>query len=89
MHIELNCKLVVDNIVDSSNNQYEFGNIMANCRVLLQHFPNFKISLVRRQVNFVTHSLARVSKLKPRHQIFDLIPSCISTMLMELLMFTN
>jgi len=50
---------------------------------LLQHFSNFKISLVRIQVNFVTHSLERVSKLKPRHQIFDLIPSCISTMLMN------
>jgi len=83
VHIELDCKLVVDGIVDSSNNQSEFGNIMANCRALLQHFPNFKISFVRRQANYVAHSLARESQLHTRHQVFDLIPPCITTILMN------
>jgi len=82
VHIELDCK-VVDGIVDSSNNQSEFGNIMANCRALLQHFSNFKISFVRRQTNYVAHSLARESQLHARHQVFDLIPSYITTILMN------
>jgi len=79
VHIELDCKLVVDSIVDRSINHSEFGYIMATCRAMLQHFPNFKISFVRRQANFVTHILARASKLHACHQIFDLIPSCITT----------
>jgi len=32
---------MVDSIVDSSINQFEFGNIMVICRALLQYFPNF------------------------------------------------
>jgi len=62
---------VVDSIVDRSNNQSEFANIMANCRVLLQYYPNFKINFAWRQANSVAHSLARVSKLYARHQVFD------------------
>jgi hypothetical protein len=34
VYIELDCKLVVDNIVDSSKNESEFGNIMAICRTM-------------------------------------------------------
>jgi ribonuclease HI len=33
VHIELDCKLVVDSIID---NHSEFGNIMATCKVMLQ-----------------------------------------------------
>lgn len=76
--IELDCKLVIDIIVDRWNNHSECGNIMAICRVMLQHFLNFKLSFIRRQANFIAHSLIRASKLH-RHQIFDLIPSYIPT----------
>jgi len=44
----LDCKPVVDTIVESSINHSEFGNIMATCRALIYQFPNFKISFVRR-----------------------------------------
>jgi len=67
VQIELDCKLVVDSIVDRTNNQSEFGNIIFACRSLLQQFPNFKINFVRRQTNYVAHSLARKSKLYARH----------------------
>jgi ribonuclease HI len=83
VHIELDCKLVVDSICDKNNNQAEFGNIIADCRSLLQQFTNFKISFVRRQANVVAHSLARVSILHARHHVFDLIPSCITNLVMN------
>jgi len=83
VHIELDFKLVVDSICDKNNNQAEFGNIIADCRSLLQQFANFKISFVRRQVNVVAHSLARVSILHARHHVFDLIPSCITNLAMN------
>jgi hypothetical protein len=59
----------------------EFGSIISECQWLLQHYPNFKISFVRRQANFVAHTLARASRLNARHQEFDLIPSCIETIM--------
>jgi ribonuclease HI len=77
VHFELDCKLVVDSIVDRTNNQAEFGTIISICKSLLSQSPNFKISFVRRQANSVAHSLAKVSRMYARHQVFDLIPSCI------------
>jgi len=83
VRIELDRKLVVDSIFDRTNNQSEFGNIIHMCRSLLQQFSNFKISFVRRQVNYVAHGLARESKLYARHHIFDSIPSCINSILLN------
>jgi ribonuclease HI len=33
VQIELDCKLVVEGIMDKSNNQSDFGNIMFTCRL--------------------------------------------------------
>jgi hypothetical protein len=85
VHIELDCKLVTDSIMDRTNNRAEFGNIMSTCRSLLTHFPNIKISFVRRQANFVAHTLARASKLYASRQVFDLISSCITTIMNEII----
>jgi hypothetical protein len=81
--IELDCKLVVDDIVDGTKNQSEFGNIMSTCSSLLTHLPNLKISFARRQANFVALTLARESKLYASRHVFDWIPSCITTIIMN------
>lgn len=86
MSIELDCKLVVDGILDKYTNQSEFGKIMSDCRMLLSNYSNFKISFVRRRVNFVAHSLTRASKLYASYHVFDYISfllSCIFTTLMN------
>jgi ribonuclease HI len=77
VHFELDRKLVVDIIVDRTNNQVEFGNIISICKSLPSQSPN--ISFVRRRANSVAHSLTKVSRMHARHQIFDLIPSCIDS----------
>jgi len=41
VQIELNCKLVVEGIIDKSNSQSDFGKIMSTFRSLLHQFPNF------------------------------------------------
>jgi len=69
--IELDCKLVSEGILDRSTNQSEFGQIVSDCRMLFSNYLNFKISLVRRQANYVAHHLARASKLYASHRIFD------------------
>jgi hypothetical protein len=81
--IELDCLLVVNAITDNSSNQTEFGYIMKTCRELLQNYQNFEIVYVKRQANFVAHSLARASKFYARSQLFDSIPSCIATTLLN------
>ena len=84
--IEIDCKLVVYDILDKYTNQFEFDKIMFDCRILLSNYPNFKISFVKRQTNFVDHSLARTSKLYGSYHVFDYIsylPSCIFTTLMN------
>jgi len=83
VQIELDCKLVVEDIMDKSNNQSDFDNILSSCRSLLQQFPNFKIRFIRRQANFVAHTLARESRLYASHHVFDLIPSCISSIMLN------
>ena len=46
MHFELDCKLIVDSIVDMTNNLSEFDNIISVYKSLLPQFSNFKISFV-------------------------------------------
>ena len=81
--IELDCKLVVDDIFDSTNNHTEVGNTLHECRMLLDSLPNFKISFIWRKTNFVAHELARVSKLYASYHIFDMISTCIFPTLMN------
>jgi hypothetical protein len=64
--IEQDCLLVVSAITDNSSNQTEFGYIMKTCRELLQNCQNFEIVYVKRQANFVAHSLTRASKFYAR-----------------------
>lgn len=52
-------------------NQFKFGKIMSDCRLFLSNYLNF----VRRQSNFVAHSLAMRSKLYVSSYEFDYILS--------------
>jgi len=84
--IELDYKLVVDGILDKSTNKSEFGKIMSDCKMLFSNYPNFKISFIKQQANFIAHFLARASKLYASYHIFDYIsslPSYIFTILMN------
>jgi hypothetical protein len=67
MSIELDCKLVVEGVIDSSSNRTELGTILKLCRSLLSFYPNFEISFISRQANCVAYHLARASKLNASH----------------------
>jgi hypothetical protein len=56
---------------------------METCRELLQNYQNFEIGYVKRQANFIAHSLARASKFYARSQLFDSNSSCIATTLLN------
>jgi ribonuclease HI len=72
--IELDCMLVVNAINEKSRDSAQFGAIVKQCRLLLDNHPNFKISFIRRQANFVAHILTRASKSYASRQTFGLIP---------------
>jgi hypothetical protein len=73
MLIELDCKLVVEDVIDTSSNQTKLDTIIKLCRSFLSFNLNFEISFIRRQVNCVAHHLTRASKLYVSHQIFEFI----------------
>jgi ribonuclease HI len=81
--IELDCMLVVNAITDMSINNSEFGCIINSCKQLLRNYPNFEISFLKRQANFVAHLLVRSSKSYTCSQTLDYSPSCITTTLMN------
>jgi ribonuclease HI len=81
--IELDCKLVVDDINNKLNFCTEFGMLLYACKTSLFALSNFMISFIRRQANNVAHLLARVALLFASREEFDYIPSCIEVTLMN------
>jgi len=47
----MDCKSAVDNIIKPSIDDYEFGNIIQDCRKLFLHNPTFVIGFVKKQTN--------------------------------------
>lgn len=58
VQIELDCKTVVDGLRNRKGNFTELGVVLNKCRTLLQNFPSYQVSFVRRQANIVAHTLA-------------------------------
>jgi hypothetical protein len=67
MSIELDCKLVVEGVIDSSSNRTGLDTLLKSCRSLLSFYSNLEIRFIRRQANCVAHHLARASKLNASH----------------------
>jgi len=59
---ELDCKLVVDNMVNNKKGSTEFHAILHRCRAILSNSPNSRMSFEKRQANLITHNLARASR---------------------------
>lgn len=70
---------MVDSIHSQSLDLSEFGSIISACKRLLALNTTYRVVYVRRQANVVAHSLARVATLWPSPQVFDYLPSCISS----------
>ncbi|KAL6543718.1 hypothetical protein OROGR_010215 [Orobanche gracilis] len=81
--IELDCAPVVNGLELDPIPNTEFGAILMYCRNHLSSFPSFKVSYIRRQANLVAHTLARASRLYARSHTFDLIPTCIETIVLN------
>lgn len=77
MHIELDCKIVVDAISNSQIPLNKFGSIILNCIEELDDMSKFRISFIHRLANQVANCLARASRLYASSKDFHYIPNCI------------
>ncbi|KAL6565896.1 hypothetical protein OROHE_004951 [Orobanche hederae] len=79
--IELDCQAVVNGITHNLYLNNDVGVILSLCKNILNQFPSYRISYIRRQANLVAHSLARASKFYARSHYYDFSPSCITTII--------
>jgi ribonuclease HI len=82
-YIETDCLHVVQSLNNRSNNNTEFGNIIASCCRLLDLNQNCKVSYVRRQANRVAHELAQATRFIASPQFYDYCPPYIETIIMN------
>eukprot|EP00257_Ricinus_communis_P027818 XP_025015232.1 uncharacterized protein LOC112536661 [Ricinus communis] len=74
---EYDAKVVVDAVLSGAADLFEFGAVIADCRLLLQHGCNYSVQFIRKQANLVAHSLARASHLQDGFNMFSVPPDCI------------
>jgi ABC-type uncharacterized transport system substrate-binding protein len=75
--------MLVDDVHSNKVNHSEYGLIVKSCRNLLQNFNNHEVVFTRRQANGSAHALARAALSHASHNIFDVIPSCIATIIIN------
>jgi ribonuclease HI len=56
--LEMDCKLVIDDINKNKLNLSEYDMILQDCKTFLSHHNNYKVVFTRRQENGSTHALA-------------------------------
>jgi ribonuclease HI len=80
---ESDSKLVVDAISSKQVGLSEFSTLIAHIQNLLRMNNYFEVKYVKRQANKVVHSLARAAFSMSRRCIFDSVPRCIETQLIN------
>lgn len=85
--IELDCLPLVNGVREGLNTKTEFVLLNSRCSNLLKQFNCYHVSFIRRQANRVAHTLARASRFYACSVIFDLIPTCIDSLVINEMMW--
>jgi ribonuclease HI len=80
---ESDSKLVVDAILSTHVGISEFSVLISHIQDLLRMHNYFEVKYVKRQANMVAHSLARAAFSMSRRRIFDSVPRCIESYLIN------
>lgn len=78
---DMDCKSIVDNIIKPSMDDFEFGNIIQDCRSIFSRNPTFSIGFVKRKVNEIAHKLTRMTSFFPSLYSFYHTILCIEQLL--------
>jgi ribonuclease HI len=80
---ESDSKLVVDAISSRQSGVSEFSILITRIQSLLRSNNYFEVKYVKRQANKVAHYLATAAFSLSRRRVFDLVPPCIATYLIN------
>jgi ribonuclease HI len=80
---ESDSKLVVDAIYSKQTGVSEFSLLITHIQSLLRLHNYFEVKYVRRQANKVAHYLARAAFSMSSRRVFDYVPPCIETYLIN------
>jgi ribonuclease HI len=80
---ESDSKLVVDAISSRQVGVSDFSILISHIQSLLSLNNYFEVKYVKRQANKVAHSLARAAFSMSRRRVFDSVPPCIDSMLIN------
>jgi ribonuclease HI len=80
---ESDSKLVVDAIASRQSGVSEFSLLISYIQSLLRMHNYFEVKYVSRQANKVAHYLAKAAFSMSRRRVFDSVPRCIETFLIN------
>jgi ribonuclease HI len=81
--IESDSKSVVDAIRHVRGGSSEFSFFISQINNILSCNPNFMVKFIKRQANMVDHTLAKATISRSRRCTFNILPPCISTLLIN------
>lgn len=85
MHVvlELDCKTITYGINTSSAGVTDNYVILGKCLEALTSLSNSVVSFVGRQVNYIAHTLTKMARLNSSSKVFNYIPYCIQTVILN------
>lgn len=72
---DVDSKQVADSFNHFSKGNSDFNLIMSKCRYDFSFFLNSRVGFIQRQINRVTHNLAKASRFYASSHNFDYIPN--------------
>jgi hypothetical protein len=81
--LEMDCKMVVDDVNNMKANHSQYGSIIQDCRTLLRNYNDFIVVFTRRQVSGNAHTLAKTALSHASRNIFYIISNCIATIIIN------
>jgi ribonuclease HI len=81
VQFESDSQVLVEAIRTKRRGNSEFFSIANDIILVMLSCENFEVKFIRRQVNSVAHTLARAANSWTSFHRFEIIPSCIETLI--------
>jgi hypothetical protein len=68
--LEMDCKMVVDDVNNMKANDSEYDSIIQDCKTLVSNYNDFIVVFIRRQASGNAHTLAKTALSHVSRNIF-------------------
>jgi hypothetical protein len=75
--------MIMKDVKHNKSNRLEYSSIINKCRTLLSNFKDYVVIFAWRQANESAHALAEAVLSHASHNIFDVIPTCIASIIIN------